>query len=382
MTPDEFLQEIRRRPKKFEEEFIRFVGEVSKESATSTVAFWRDSLRRFVEINRVGGIDWAYVNQFLPRVKKSGQDRAPTLEEIRRLVSVADLRTKCLILFLVSSGARIGSVEYLRWRDLQEVELQGRKMARITVYAGEPEEYYSFVSPECWEYLSRYRERRESIGEVVGPSSPVFIMELDKRRFDQGKVKPVKVITLKTQLGYLLRQIGMRSVLTDRPNYRSYEWKQAHGFRKFFKTRMEVAGAKPLVIEMLMGHSTGVSSSYFKPTEKEMLQEYSKGVGELTILGPRDSVSEETVVTTIRKEMLSVRYSEEEIAGFGDLSKLSKQQFVEILDRKALGLNGQSSQKVVPLSEVRAMVEQGWEYVSQLPDGYTIVRLPRPANGS
>ena len=67
---------------------------------------------------------------------------------------------------------------------------------------------------------------------------------------------------------------------------------------------------------------------------------------------------------------------------FGYLSRLTVEQFVEILDRKALGLNGQGSQKVVPLSEVRAMVEQGWEYVSQLPDGYTIVRLPRPANGS
>ena len=381
MTADEFLAEIKRRPKKFEEEFIRFVGEVSKESATSTVAFWRDSLRRFVEINRVGGIDWDYVNQFLPRVKKSGQDRAPTLEEIRRLVSVADLRTKCLILFLCSSGARIGSIEYLRWKDFQEVELQGRKMARVTIYAGEPEEYYSFVSPEAWEYLSRYRERRERVGEVVGPSSPVFIMELNMRNFDQSKVMPVKVVTLKTQLGYFMKQIGIRSVLVNRKNYRCYEWKQAHGFRKFFKTRMEVAGAKPLVIEMLMGHSTGVSSSYFKPTQREMLAEYSKGVENLTVLGMKPTVSEETVVTTIRREMLSVRYSEEEIVGFGDLSKLSKQQFVEILDRKALGLNGQSNQKVVPLSEVRAMVEQGWEYVSQLPDGYTIVRLPKPAGG-
>ena len=55
---------------------------------------------------------------------------------------------------------------------------------------------------------------------------------------------------------------------------------------------------------------------------------------------------------------------------------------VEMLDRKALGLNGRGSQKVVPASEVRAMVEQGWEYVSQLPDGYTIVRLPRTAGGA
>ena len=117
MSPDQFIQAVNRDPKAFEEDFVKFIAEVSKSSASSTTAFWRDSLRRFLEINRVKGIDWDYVNQFIPKVRKSGQDRAPTLEEIVKVVSVADLRTKCLILFLSSSGARIGSVEYLRWRD-------------------------------------------------------------------------------------------------------------------------------------------------------------------------------------------------------------------------------------------------------------------------
>ena len=77
--------------------------------------------------------------------------------------------------------------------------------------------------------------------------------------------------------------------------------------------------------------------------------------------------------------MLSTRYSEEEIKGMGDLSRMTTEQFVELLNKKALGLKG--SQKVVPAAEVRALVEQGWEYVSQLPDGYTIVRLPRNGLG-
>ena len=104
MNPDQFIREVKRRPKWFEEDFIKFIGEVKKSSATSTVAFWRDSLKRFLEINRVKGVDWEYINQFLPKVVKSGQDRAPTIEELRKVVSVADLSTKCLILFLSSSG--------------------------------------------------------------------------------------------------------------------------------------------------------------------------------------------------------------------------------------------------------------------------------------
>ena len=167
MNPDQFVREVRRRPKWFEEDFVRFVGEVKKSSATSTVAFWRDSLKRFLEVNRVKGVDWQYVNQFLPKVVKSGQDRAPTIEEMRKLVSVADLRTKCLILFLSSSGARIGSVEYLHWRDLSEVESEGRKLAEVVIYRGEPEEYDSFVTPECYEHLLSYKDIRMSVKRLA-----------------------------------------------------------------------------------------------------------------------------------------------------------------------------------------------------------------------
>ena len=200
--------------------------------------------------------------------------------------------------------------------------------------------------------------------------------------FKPGNVRPAAVKTLKNILGRTLDNLGMRSAISERGGYKNYEFKQAHGFRKFFKTRMEVAGAKPLAIETMMGHNTGVSKSYYKPTTDELAGEYSKGIPELTIIRGKGGMDKDAVLATIRREMLGGRYTLEEIREFGDLSRLTVEQFVEILDRKALGLNGQGSLKVVPLSEVRAMVEQGWEYVSQLRDGYTIVRLPRPANGS
>jgi phage FluMu gp28-like protein len=40
---------------------------------------------------------------------------------------------------------------------------------------------------------------------------------------------------------------------------------------------------KPLNVELLMGHSSGVSDSYWRPTEKEVLQDYLKAVDLLTI---------------------------------------------------------------------------------------------------
>jgi len=384
-TPDDLVREARAHPRKFEEELIGFVQKASKESSPSTTAAFRDSLKRFLEINRVEKINWGYINEFVPNAKKVGQDRAPTLEEIRKIIDVADLRTKCLILYLCSSGARIGSVEWLRWRDIEEVEHNGQKFARVTIYRGDPEEYVSFVTPECYRLLLEYRERRGNIGEKVTPQSYVFATQGNARDFDPSRIRVPSVKTLKNQLGELLQQTGMRSVISERGEYRNYEFKQAHGLRKFFRTRMEISSVKPIFTEMLMGRSTGVKDSYMKPTKNDFVGEYAKAIDNLTILTSVKEVAPQTILTTIRKEMLLPRYGTEEIAQLGDLSKLSNEQMVELLNKRAQPpapkVAGTGGQRVVPAGEVRGMIEQGWEYLTRLPDGYVVMKLPKQATG-
>lgn len=40
---------------------------------------------------------------------------------------------------------------------------------------------------------------------------------------------------------------------------------------------------KPINVEITMGHNIGLSSSYYKPTEKELLEDYLKALDFLTI---------------------------------------------------------------------------------------------------
>ena len=51
--------------------------------------------------------------------------------------------------------------------------------------------------------------------------------------------------------------------------------------------------------------------------------------------------------------MLSQKYTEDEINEFGDLAALTPQQIVELLNRKSSGLNGNGSQKVIPVEWFR-----------------------------
>jgi hypothetical protein len=62
-----------------------------------------------------------------------------------------------------------------------------------------------------------------------------------------------------------------------------YAFQTDHGFRKFFKTRCEIGGMKPINIEKLMGHSVGISDSYYRATEMELLEDYKKVILQVTI---------------------------------------------------------------------------------------------------
>lgn len=62
-----------------------------------------------------------------------------------------------------------------------------------------------------------------------------------------------------------------------------HEFQVDHGYRKFFKTRCEIGGMKPINIEKLLSHSTGISDSYYRATEQELFDDYIKAMDSLTI---------------------------------------------------------------------------------------------------
>jgi hypothetical protein len=76
--------------------------------------------------------------------------------------------------------------------------------------------------------------------------------------------------------------MGTRDMKALKKGERRHEFKTVHGFRKFFKTYCEQT-MKSINVEILMGHTIGVSDSYYKPTEKEILEDYLKATSVLTI---------------------------------------------------------------------------------------------------
>lgn len=92
--------------------------------------------------------------------------------------------------------------------------------------------------------------------------------------------KPFKSSAIKRLIERALWEQGIRKPLLVGTN--RHEWKAAHGFRKYYKTHAEQV-MRPINVELTMGHNLGVSKSYWKPTENEVLQDYLKAAPNLMI---------------------------------------------------------------------------------------------------
>jgi integrase len=213
------------------------------------------------------GINWEKISRIMPHARKVGQDRAPTIEEVREILANCDLRMKVIILLLIASGMRVGAFDYLKWGDVIPVKVGDQEFAKLTVYRGEPEQYTTFMTPEAYRALSEYRERRANQGDNLTPETYLIGHERE------GSNGPVSSQTIKNLVIKLLWEIGMR-----KEHKRVQEFKAVHGFRKFFETN-----AKRILrtedVERLKGHL----SNYYKPTDEYLANEYLKAIPYLTV---------------------------------------------------------------------------------------------------
>lgn len=187
------------------------------------------------------------------------------------------MRGKAILLLLFSSGIREGAIESICVRHLQPIEQNGTVAGRLVVYQGEPEEYLTFISPETYLAIQDYIAYRKRAGETIGPDSPII-----RDKFEASAAKKINLPQrctpqmIRHYFNRLLANYGFRTQKRKRHEF------TIHGFRKAYKTRAEQA-MKPINVELLMGHSVGISDHYYRPTEKELLDDYLHAIPLLTV---------------------------------------------------------------------------------------------------
>jgi integrase len=305
MTPDKLVSIAKRNPPQIEKKILSFIllqkKRVSnKEITGATVSNFLKAIRLLLEMNDAN-LNWKKIRRFLPSARRYALDRIPTIEEIREIVDAADIRGKALTLLFLSSGIREGSIEYFQVQDYSFIRRDEKIVAgRLVVYRGEPEEHVVFCSPEAVAALDKYILHRKEAGEMIRPNSPLFRDKFDPLKETDSKPLPMTAPSVRQYYNRLLFSIGLRKEKKRRHEF------SVHSMRKWLKTRCEIGGMKPINVETLLNHSTGISDSYYRITESELLEEYLAVIDHLSIstehkLKAELKEAEETIKKTLQE---------------------------------------------------------------------------------
>ena len=264
-------------------------------------------IKVLLDSNRIP-LHWKSLTNLFPRTERGSNDRAYTKEEIQKMLEVSrDITDKVIILLFSSAGFRLEAWDYFTWKDIIFFKNNDGsfKGAALLIYRGDPESYWTFVTPETCQALEIYRESwKADIGRYPKTDEPL--------------VKSVKfpVIHRLNQKGVrkrvekIVKEIGLRPPLP--PNKRRHEVKLDHGFRKYFNTMLRRAKVDYLDKEDMMGHKVGLERHYERYNEEdfERFPEYEKAIPFLTI-----SESEELKLENqrLKKEKTELQQLQEEL---------------------------------------------------------------------
>jgi hypothetical protein len=252
----------------------------SKDLSPQTLPNHIKPIRVLLDSNDIP-INWKRLSKLYPRITRGSNDRAYTLEELQRMLQVAkDITDKVIITLFASAGFRLEAWDYFTWDDVVFFRNKGNTFrgAALRVYKNDPEQYWTFITPEACNMLEIYREKWKSdIGQYPKPDQPL--------------IKAVKFPTIhrlsqkgvRKRVEKIVQSIGLRPPL--QPGKKRHEVKLDHGFRKSFNTNLRRAKVDHLDKEDMMGHKTGLEKHYerYKEMDFERFSEYEKAITFLTI---------------------------------------------------------------------------------------------------
>ena len=172
-----------------------------------------------------------------------------SVEEIHKMIECCtDITDKVIILMFSSAGFRLESWDYFCWKDVIffQDKTQQYTGAALRVYRGDPEEYWTFITPEACHALALYKEEWKSRFLKYPTNDDPLIAST---RFDV----PVRLQSkgVRSRVDKIVTKIGLRDEI--KKNQRRYEVKLDHGFRKYFNTMMRRAKVNYLDKEDMMG---------------------------------------------------------------------------------------------------------------------------------
>ena len=201
--------------------------------------------------------------------RKSGRsriDRIPSLAELQRLLmGTRSRRMRLIIMLMALCGLRISEALSVRkeWIDLEREFLtlpaEATKIGRAREIPIPSE-----LREELKRYLENYPHERGYLFCAEG-----------------NPEKRIPLARFREKYIELLKRLGLDAKTPDGSAYVLHP----HVFRKWYRTALESAGVNKLLIDLWMGHNSGIEKHYYLPPHDVIKQEFEKADRALRIFG-------------------------------------------------------------------------------------------------
>jgi integrase len=247
-------------------------GELSVNSIKTYLA----GIQSFLESNDIV-LNWKKIAKYYPE-QVTNNLRAYTKEEISKLLSIGDLRDRCIILLMASTGIRVGAIKSLRLKHLTRLQQHESNIGLVSIYPeSKDHRYNALVTHECMASIDEYINYRRKQHEKINEESYIIRDKFATFSKYTNRPKPLNEETINKQMKFLLRKAGL-----------PFEQLQPdHSFRKFFNTCLMNSDVAYSFKELLMGHSVKLDDVYYdkdnETSRQKIIVEYMKAVDALTI---------------------------------------------------------------------------------------------------
>jgi len=185
------------------------------------------------------------------RRKTTFKDRAPTPEELTKLLDVGDLREKTIVAMLALGGFREGTLTKLQYRHVK-YDLENNKSpihihVEENITKGRYGDYDTFIGAEAEQYLRLYLNQRRNGTRRLQPEALT-----DDSPLIRDKTNKLARPIAPKQLGNLVHQLYVRAGLTK--HLAGHYDLRTHSLRKYFKTQMIKLGCQSEYVDYFMGH--------------------------------------------------------------------------------------------------------------------------------
>lgn len=382
-SPRKILKEAE--SKDFRDGFSDFVRRLEKEGKAGSY------IARFKKVI----ISWLAYNNVSVKLKVNicgesdtptiANERVPTKEELAKIIRKASTRGRVAVVLMAFSGVRPESLgDYLgtdgvRLGDLQEAKLKPdgvdfEKTPSILIVrknlSKARHQYFTFIPDEATTYIKEYLEERVKVGEVLTEETPLFYFDPRGHRRNA-----------------FLRTTLLTRDVKEAIKGAQFSWRP-YVLRSYFATAFDIAESRGLIShpwrQFFMGHKGDIEARYstskgrLPPDMIEEMRVAYKRCEPLLQTTKAEVEDEERIKKAFREQLLMVAgFKKEEIEKM-DFDNISDEELQQTIRQRLLGLmtNNGSRQKVIPVLQVKEFIGQGWEYVTQLPDGEAIVKLP------